>query len=69
MSGTPATVALRSAGIPFTEHAYTHDAAKRPGDNRTSAMKSVVTDPTEYDWEGESVIRRPFAETLSLIHI
>ncbi len=27
MSGTPATVALRAAGIPFTEHAYTHDPA------------------------------------------
>jgi Cys-tRNA(Pro)/Cys-tRNA(Cys) deacylase len=27
VSGTPATVALRAAGIPFTEHAYTHDAA------------------------------------------
>jgi Cys-tRNA(Pro)/Cys-tRNA(Cys) deacylase len=25
MSGTPATVALRAAGIPFTEHAYAHD--------------------------------------------
>ena len=24
---TPATVALRGAGIPFTEHAYTHDPA------------------------------------------
>jgi Cys-tRNA(Pro)/Cys-tRNA(Cys) deacylase len=27
VSGTPATVALRAAGIPFTEHAYTHDPA------------------------------------------
>ncbi|CAN5383566.1 Cys-tRNA(Pro) deacylase [soil metagenome] len=27
MSGTPATVALRAAGIAFTEHAYAHDAA------------------------------------------
>ena len=27
MSGTPATVALTGAGIPFTEHAYTHDPA------------------------------------------
>lgn len=27
MSGTPATVALRSAGVRFTEHAYTHDPA------------------------------------------
>mgnify|MGYP002629817398 CR=1 FL=1 len=27
MSGTPATVALRAAGISFTEHAYDHDPA------------------------------------------
>lgn len=27
MSGTPATVALRAAGIAFTEHAYVHDPA------------------------------------------
>ncbi|CAN5300790.1 Cys-tRNA(Pro) deacylase [soil metagenome] len=27
MSGTPATVALTSAGIPFTAHAYEHDPA------------------------------------------
>jgi Cys-tRNA(Pro)/Cys-tRNA(Cys) deacylase len=28
VSGTPATVALRAAGIPFTEHAYEHDPAQ-----------------------------------------
>jgi Cys-tRNA(Pro)/Cys-tRNA(Cys) deacylase len=27
VTGTPATVALRAAGIPFTEHAYQHDPA------------------------------------------
>lgn len=27
MSGTPATVALAAAGIPFIEHAYAHDPA------------------------------------------
>lgn len=27
MSGTPATVALRAAGVPFAEHAYAHDPA------------------------------------------
>jgi len=27
VSGTPATVALRAAGIAFTEHAYVHDPA------------------------------------------
>jgi Cys-tRNA(Pro)/Cys-tRNA(Cys) deacylase len=29
MAGTPATAALASAGIPFTEHAYAHDPANR----------------------------------------
>jgi Cys-tRNA(Pro)/Cys-tRNA(Cys) deacylase len=29
MAGTPATVALAAAGIPFTEHAYAHDPANR----------------------------------------
>jgi len=29
VSGTPATVALAAAGIPFTEHAYEHDPANR----------------------------------------
>ena len=28
MSGTPATVALRAAGIAFTEHAYEHDPSR-----------------------------------------
>jgi Cys-tRNA(Pro)/Cys-tRNA(Cys) deacylase len=27
VTGTPATVALAAAGIPFTEHTYTHDPA------------------------------------------
>lgn len=27
MSGTPATLALRAAGIPFVEHSYDHDPA------------------------------------------
>ena len=27
MAGTPATLALAAAGIPFTEHAYAHDPA------------------------------------------
>ena len=29
MPSTPATVALKAAGIPFTEHAYEHDPANR----------------------------------------
>ena len=32
---------------------YDRDAAKRPGDNAATAMKSVVADPSRYDWEGD----------------
>ena len=27
-------------------------------------MKSVVADPSRYDWEGDRPLRRPFAETI-----
>src|SRR5262249_3419681 len=50
-----------AAAIP---DAYDREAAKRPGDNTTFAMKSVVADPTEYDWEGDKPLRRPFVETI-----
>src|SRR3954471_15498109 len=43
---------------------YSRIAASRPGDNSASAMKSVVANPAAYDWEGDVVIRRPFAETI-----
>jgi len=43
---------------------YSRVAASRPGDNAASAMKSVVANPAGYDWEGDAVIRRPFAETI-----
>jgi glycogen operon protein len=44
--------------------AYDRDAARRPGENAASAMKSVVADPGRYDWEGDLPLRRPFAETV-----
>jgi glycogen operon protein len=43
---------------------YARNAANRPGDNAASAMKSVVADPSGYDWEGDRPLRRPFAETI-----
>jgi glycogen operon protein len=43
---------------------YDRNAARRRGDNCPSAMKSVVADPSRYDWEGDSPLRRPFAETI-----
>ena len=43
---------------------YDRDAAVNPGDNAGVAMKSVVFDPREYDWEDDRPLRRPFAETI-----
>ena len=43
---------------------YDREAARRPGDNSRTAMKSVVVDPSSYDWEGERPLRRPFTETV-----
>jgi glycogen operon protein len=43
---------------------YDRAAAGRRGDNTAVAMKSVVANPTLYDWEGDAPLRRPFAETV-----
>jgi isoamylase len=43
---------------------YTRVAACRPGDNCAAAMKSVVTDVSRYDWEGDEPLRRPFSQTV-----
>ncbi len=33
---------------------YSRAAASQPGDNAATAMKSVVVDPSAYDWEGDA---------------
>ena len=43
---------------------YDRDAARRPGDTAATAMKSVVADPSRYDWEGDTPLRRPYVETV-----
>jgi len=43
---------------------YNRGAASRPGDNASTAMKSVVADPGQYDWEGDRPLKRPFAQTV-----
>src|SRR5262245_53854829 len=32
---------------------YSREAARRPGNNAATAMKSFVVDPGAYDWEGD----------------
>ena len=43
---------------------YSRAAAQQPGDNTAVAMKSVVVDPSRYDWEGDCPLRRPYSETI-----
>jgi pullulanase/glycogen debranching enzyme len=40
------------------------EAARRPGDNSALALRSVVVDPSGYDWEGDAPLGRPFAKTI-----
>ena len=43
---------------------YRRDAASGPGDNIATAMKSVVVDSAAYDWEGDTPLQRPSAQTI-----
>src|SRR5210317_2025327 len=43
---------------------YSRDAAKSPGNNFGKAMKNVVVDPTDYDWEGDFHLQRPYSESI-----
>ncbi|HEU4386524.1 MAG TPA: glycogen debranching protein GlgX [Blastocatellia bacterium] len=43
---------------------YSRDAASGPGDNAPVAMKSVVVDPSAYDWEGDAPLMRPSSQTI-----
>ncbi|MGA2404272.1 MAG: glycogen debranching enzyme, partial [Syntrophobacteraceae bacterium] len=43
---------------------YSRQAACHRGDNAAVAVKSVVADPSTYDWEDDSPPRRPFAKTV-----
>ncbi|QEG02147.1 Glycogen debranching enzyme [Stieleria maiorica] len=43
---------------------YDRQAASDPGDNSATAMKSVVVDPADYDWEGDVPLCRPAAQTI-----
>ena len=51
----------RAIAIPDS---YDRGAAVFPGDNSPFAMKSVVVDPSRYDWEGDLPLHRPFSQTV-----
>jgi glycogen operon protein len=43
---------------------YDRAAARTKGDTAATAMKSVLVDPSAYDWEGDAPLRRPCARTI-----
>lgn len=45
-------------------HSYTPEAVRQPGDNASVAMKSVVVDSADYDWEGDVPLYTPAARTV-----
>ena len=61
----PAKVLLdpygRGAVVPKN---YSRDAARLKGDNAGTAIKSVVTDPRTYDWEGDAPLETPSSQTI-----
>lgn len=43
---------------------YTRTAANGADDNAANAMKSVVVDPLQYDWEGDRPLYHPSSQTI-----
>jgi isoamylase len=43
---------------------YDRTTAERPGDDTATAMKSVVVDPSTYDWDGDATLMRPSSQTI-----
>lgn len=43
---------------------YDRDAAIRPGDNCATALKSVVVDSSDYNWEGDVPLNLPYARSV-----
>ncbi len=43
---------------------YSRNDASGPVNNASTAMKSVVVDPKDYDWEGDAPLQQPAARTI-----
>lgn len=50
-------------GIAMTSERDRH-AAARPGNNSATAYKSVVLNSSEYDWQGDAPLERPWEQTI-----
>ena len=50
-------------GVVVPEH-YSREAAGSAGENFATSMKSVVFDPSAYDWEGDTTLQNPATRTI-----
>src|SRR5437773_11459996 len=48
-------------------NARSREAARHPGDNAATALKSIVVDPSAYNWQGDAPLGPPLAQTI--IHV
>ncbi|MFN2189182.1 MAG: glycogen debranching protein GlgX [Candidatus Promineifilaceae bacterium] len=51
----------KAVAVPKT---YSRMSAFQPGDNSATAMKSVVADLSDYDWEGDKPLGRPYSRSV-----
>ncbi len=51
----------RGVAVP---HNYQRELAYEPGDNTATAIKGVVVDPHDYDWEGDLPLNTPASRTI-----
>ena len=48
----------------ITTALWSRSAASGPDDNVRTSLRSMVVDPSEYDWEGDRPLNRPISETI-----
>ena len=60
----PKCCSIRTAAASLCRKATAATLLVEEGDNTAMAMKSVVVDPSAYDWEGDAPLKRPSAQTI-----
>jgi len=49
----PEKVLIDPYSLLISDSVYNREAARKPGSNVDCSMRSIVVDPTDYDWEGD----------------
>jgi isoamylase len=60
----PEKILLDPYGLAVCSRHYQRSAAARPGDNAATSAKSVVADPSTYDWGDDCPLDHPFSRTV-----